>query len=102
RRRRPRRPPPFPYPTLFRSDEVPPTPGRPAVLFVRQTKREPAPALSGWQPLGQAQRRGTTWHVLLRPADASATGGDAALRRSERSEEHTSELQSRENLVCRL
>src|SRR5690606_41859405 len=29
-------------------------------------------------------------------------GGDALLGRGQRSEEHTSELQSRENLVCRL
>src|SRR5207302_7373473 len=33
---------------------------------------------------------------------ASATAAVAAPRRTSRSEEHTSELQSRENLVCRL
>src|SRR5690606_40096149 len=37
------------------------------------------------------------------PADTSHTAGHAARRRGAcRSEEHTSELQSRENLVCRL
>src|SRR5690606_42093691 len=36
-----------------------------------------------------------------RPCDAADRGGVAACPRA-RSEEHTSELQSRENLVCRL
>src|SRR5690606_42045585 len=38
------------------------------------------------------------------PAALATTGGNAASNdaRFERSEEHTSELQSRENLVCRL
>src|SRR5690606_41883092 len=35
------------------------------------------------------------WHVWV-------TGGEATAKLSARSEEHTSELQSRENLVCRL
>src|SRR5436309_9984108 len=37
--------------------------------------------------------------ILLRKAGCSVTGRPC---RSTRSEEHTSELQSRENLVCRL
>src|SRR5207302_6344493 len=59
--------------------------------------------------------RGFGWRLGARPIDrAGATaraeqlGGDEAVelvgeaRREQRSEEHTSELQSRENLVCRL
>src|SRR5271165_7481312 len=38
----------------------------------------------------------------LRADDASLPGRRKALGGDERSEEHTSELQSRENLVCRL
>src|SRR2546430_5833755 len=43
----------------------------------------------------------------LRGADASGPGaprgaGDARCRQADRSEEHTSELQSQSNLVCRL
>src|SRR5436309_11667709 len=41
--------------------------------------------------------------VQHRPAiECSYCSHDAHLRRDRRSEEHTSELQSRENLVCRL
>src|SRR5439155_18333902 len=45
-------------------------------------------------PLGEPQQR----HVLARHADAPA----ADLAVPDRSEEHTSELQSRGHLVCRL
>src|SRR5690349_23975991 len=48
----------------------------------------------------------STWRALPRPADLrSASTKSAASRRrsgSARSEEHTSELQSRRDLVCRL
>src|SRR5690606_41777188 len=78
RRRRPPRSTLFPYTTLFRS-------GAP---------REVAP-VGDPDPL---PRR----HLALDPAARRLQG--AALRRHGpgRSEEHTSELQSRENLVCRL
>src|SRR5690606_40873136 len=39
--------------------------------------------------------------MLVRHSHASGSNGDRATRGA-RSEEHTSELQSRENLVCRL
>src|SRR5436305_10652548 len=71
------RPPPrstlFPYTTLFRST---PSPGRPAAA-AGATPPAPAPPTAGPRP----GRR--------RPVAA-------------RSEEHTSELQSRPHLVCRL
>src|SRR5690606_42129898 len=74
-----RRPPTstlFPYTTLFRSPAA--RPGDPPV-------RRPGGAVGG--------HRGT------QPADPAALGAGMGGRRSE---EHTSELQSRENLVCRL
>src|SRR5699024_11440698 len=40
--------------------------------------------------------------VLLGPHDREAVGGHGDLHRLVRSEEHTSELQSRFDLVCRL
>src|SRR2546427_7964829 len=48
-------------------------------------------------PLGEPQQR----HVLARHADAPAADQNVPLLRL-RSEEHTSELQSQSNLVCRL
>src|SRR5690606_41019625 len=71
----------FPYTTLFRS------PGAPARPAGHQGRRRPAdPQRPGFPGDDPAVRR----------------GGAGALRRRARSEEHTSELQSRENLVCRL
>src|SRR5438874_10241036 len=67
----------FPYTTLFRSPSV--------IVDVRETS-----------PIGRHP-----WH-RLRP---QAAGDQLALRsrlRSGRSEEHTSELQSRRDIVCRL
>src|SRR5436309_4478537 len=84
-----RRPPSstlFPYTTLFRSrcrlaagrgaPDRPPCTRRP-----RPASNEPRPVL---------------------PPRKAAHGGRWSERRPPRSEEHTSELQSRENLVCRL
>src|SRR5258708_18849607 len=73
--RRPPRSTLFPYTTLFRSPSSPPG-GAPC-----------------WQrPLAQA-----CW-----PAVAPACARPARSRPSHRSEEHTSELQSPDHLVCRL
>src|SRR5690606_41794411 len=89
--RRPPRPTLFPYTTLFRSDRGPARPGQdhPGA----RAGRHPRPGLPAravhLRPAALGYRRGVD---LRRPG--------AALR--VRSEEHTSELQSRENLVCRL
>src|SRR5690606_42087657 len=87
------RPPPsstlFPYTTLFRSRWSFPT-GAPV-------RRAFAPA---WTATGVEPAR-----IRFRPAapePACCRRGRAASGRVARSEEHTSELQSRENLVCRL
>src|SRR2546422_4276522 len=80
--RRPPRSTLFPYTTLFRSQaHRPATPHRPAAL---RAARSPRPRL-----YASAARRA---------ADPRA----APVRRRARSEEHTSELQSRLHLVCRL
>src|SRR3712207_7112941 len=75
--RRPPRSTLFPYTTLFRSP-----PGRAAVASPGRPASAPR-----WAPGCRAPPRPTT---------AGAT------RRPPRSEEHTSELQSRQYLVCRL
>src|SRR3712207_7292090 len=86
--RRPPRSTLFPYTTLFRSDqdrlEVPAGPLR-------------RPARAADQRLLLAARRGPAG--VRRPAGGHPRAGEAAV---DRSEEHTSELQSRQYLVCRL
>src|SRR2546422_7362696 len=85
--RRPPRSTLFPYTTLFRSCHVVPGGG---------TRRAPAGARDGG-PHGASRSRAT---------QSQADGGGAVAGRHHlshgRSEEHTSELQSRLHLVCRL
>src|SRR2546427_7271471 len=90
--RRPPRSTLFPYTTLFRSSDRPAWPGDPepgrAVCVVLVALRNPAGHRAAGKARGQEllacrQRRG--------PPDCGV-----------RSEEHTSELQSQSNLVCRL
>src|SRR3712207_7582839 len=89
--RRPPRSTLFPYTTLFRSgpDLPPPDPGLAAGLAVAAEEQGVAPGRGG---RGPHQASGHRDHL-----DAQR----APLRRL-RSEEHTSELQSRQYLVCRL
>src|SRR5690606_41661821 len=77
----------FPYTTLFRSR--PPVPGR-SGCPAATTSAPPPPAS------GRGARPGP--RTAGRPASTSRLPASSATR----SEEHTSELQSRENLVCRL
>src|SRR3712207_8840912 len=83
--RRPPRSTLFPYTTLFRSraDEGRADPGHPALA----RRRRPAPARD------RPARRGARVPLLAAGRGAEDRG---------RSEEHTSELQSRQYLVCRL
>src|SRR5438270_6015362 len=69
----------FPYTTLFRSGVIPSSPS--------------AAASTG--SASRAARRRCTWC-------STAANGPVAATRTARSEEHTSELQSQSNLVCRL
>src|SRR5690606_40261123 len=80
----------FPYTTLFRSQPryiliarfvKCPLQGSPHIVLLRFQAREPG---------------GSLWPTQV------AIGCAEELQASGRSEEHTSELQSRENLVCRL
>src|SRR2546427_6621414 len=73
--RRPPRSTLFPYTTLFRS---------------------PASAIDGVAKAGAGFAGFATWFDMT-PADPGGKAGEAG-----RSEEHTSELQSQSNLVCRL
>src|SRR5687768_18151332 len=90
------RPPPsttlFPYTTLFRSED------RPAIDFRRDTEGDAAGKIC-LDEAGDHVHRGT-----LRREDEVNADGARLLRehRQRRSEEHTSELQSRLHLVCRL
>src|SRR5690606_40505910 len=80
----------FPYTTLFRSQRL-----------VRQQRRrgEREPG----RPVGAGAGVGLGAFAPDRhEADAALLHDDVARPRLARSEEHTSELQSRENLVCRL
>src|SRR3712207_7298659 len=89
--RRPPRSTLFPYTTLFRS-----------------TRRKPSRAGPGGRPSGTAimpgrtDRRGSSArNATSKPAATEARTTQRPRRRA-RSEEHTSELQSRQYLVCRL
>src|SRR5438067_5691646 len=75
--RRPPTSPLFPYTTLFRSRNSTSSPRRPA-SFCQRVAKCPVSAISTRSP------------------------GERVLTRAARSEEHTSELQSRFDLVCRL
>src|SRR5258708_25381421 len=85
--RRPPRSTLFPYTTLFRSPVVGETDDGRVALFVRFTATE-------------RRERGAAHRVLIEPSlDDPCT---ALLRRARRSEEHTSELQSPDHLICHL
>src|SRR2546422_5819934 len=88
---RPPRSPLFPYTTLFRSGGV-----RGARRERRQPRRAPESALR--EPLRHPVGGAWTEAELGRPA----VGPRVEAARGLRSEEHTSELQSRLHLVCRL
>src|SRR2546430_10053179 len=94
--RRPPRSTLFPYTPLFRSRAV------------GSLSRRPRLCADGLRAVPAAHRRGQAGERLdcgiattLRCAAAEA-GGACRARERQRSEEHTSELQSQSNLVCRL
>src|SRR5687768_17919043 len=93
--RRPPRSTLFPYTTLFRSRRVDRTPGRPHGLQHLLARARGERRAGGELPGGE-QRLGARAAARWR----GSAGG--ARRRTTRSEEHTSELQSRLHLVCRL
>src|SRR3712207_8947295 len=91
--RRPPRSTLFPYTTLFRS--------------ARGAEPMGTTTHGGWWPPGLAEARrlvgcSTTAVASGVPGSAGEMGRPTHRRRPRRSEEHTSELQSRQYLVCRL
>src|SRR2546427_8485791 len=88
--RRPPRSTLFPYTTLFRSRECVHRTGRQPIC-ARDRRAPEAIRIRRIVPAGAIDRR------TLRIAP-----GENPVRFVERSEEHTSELQSQSNLVCRL
>src|SRR3712207_7809160 len=83
--RRPPRSTLFPYTTLFRSLRI--RSSRGGILHIRRSSSPPAFAVGG------------ATAVLVARGEVADSRGPAS---SSRSEEHTSELQSRQYLVCRL
>src|SRR5690606_41744577 len=88
--RRPPTPTLFPYTTLFRS-----------------SKRVPLAHKLPWSrpPCRQGRQSGRLRSLMTSPRrslDRQQQRRSTAVDAQQRSEEHTSELQSRENLVCRL
>src|SRR5436190_15793858 len=81
--RRPRSSTLFPYTTLFRSPE-------------RDVKRAALREATRWSPPPELEA-----DFVAALVDGLASG-DREVRRLARSEEHTSELQSHSDLVCRL
>src|SRR2546430_6195032 len=97
------RPPPrptlFPYTTLFRSQFQPTIPGDPPRTPMRAANPVPAPIVP--EPTDESLDEEAAKTLRCKEC------GTMNLQRSvfaasSRSEEHTSELQSQSNLVCRL
>src|SRR3712207_8624787 len=94
--RRPPRSTLFPYTTLFRSARAPPTGGlRPAADTLDQDRSAPSMAVVSF--LSSRFKLASSFSDKA-PISSSSARPRIAIR----SEEHTSELQSRQYLVCRL
>src|SRR5438445_9654531 len=88
----------FPYTTLFRSEGYPGERREIAEEVDGRKKRRPHQV-----PRAQPQADRHAQHDRQREADADPEQrGDQVVEEPPRSEEHTSELQSRQYLVCRL
>src|SRR5690606_40033594 len=100
--RRPPRSTLFPYTTLFRSSKVGISDSNRRITYRYMETTNPHDGATGCQ--GVARKAGGGERLLDAPLRASIRCSSRLRheQRMERSEEHTSELQSRENLVCRL
>src|SRR5690606_39447436 len=95
--RRPTRRTPFPYTTLFRSAYAGTTRGITGACRLRAASAGGLRGLPAHTAVGAASAGLHREPAAAGPQRPARGGG-----RRRRSEEHTSELQSRENLVCRL
>src|SRR5206468_12882955 len=84
----------FPYTTLFRSSRFPPD-------FMFQLTEEETAALRSQIAISNTVRGGRRYRPLVFTEQGVAMLS-SVLHSERRSEEHTSELQSRSDLVCRL
>src|SRR5699024_12097402 len=100
-RRRPR-PAPVPYTTLFRSVNQRETHPFNQQIATRELLARHGTALQAWGPLGQGSPEILGHAVLAEIAEEHRRSVPQVILRWHRSEEHTSELQSRFDLVCRL
>src|SRR3712207_7625197 len=97
--RRPPRSTPFPYATLSRSDPSRPPPrGRPP----RGSRGGRARRHPGLRPRILRREPSSAEAIETEGSGRFTMTGKSAFTPEERSEEHTSELQSRQYLVCRL
>src|SRR2546430_12696096 len=96
--RRPPRSTLFPYTTLFRSYRMPSN-SSPAITGKSEESHDEAPA-SFYEALHKALKKRKTNVEHICPLSDSVAR--RILEDYGRSEEHTSELQSQSNLVCRL
>src|SRR2546422_7404985 len=93
--RRPPRSTLFPYTTLFRSHGLAAIPDAPLDVVPTPAFMRPVIPFAAYDPPGAYSSDRTGWFYVTLP--------DPGLPSStQRSEEHTSELQSRLHLVCRL
>src|SRR3712207_8109052 len=99
--RRPPRSSLLPYTTLFRSADPFDTPQRRALREScrRFVRRAVAPYLDEWEAAGEVPRE---LHKAAAAAGVLGVGFAEGVGGPGRSEEHTSELQSRHYLVCRI
>src|SRR3712207_7837649 len=95
--RRPPRSTLFPYTTLFRSSWRVGT----VMLDRRLDRKSAAEALAAMEAADRQQRRLRLGRAAPRTHESDLVLNSATLD-ADRSEEHTSELQSRQYLVCRL
>src|SRR5690606_40734727 len=95
-------PPPFPYTTLFRSSVITSAnePGRCDVSNTTEVLSASG-VTEGW-PFSSTMKRVVLWARSITSLASTVSPWASAAHGGARSEEHTSELQSRENLVCRL
>src|SRR5690606_40831095 len=100
-----RSPPPstlFPYTTLFRSLEISPS----THTWAKTSSSSRRALLLSWLTLSTSRSRlrrsKGSWYMaaMIRQSLAARVVAPVGLLAHGRSEEHTSELQSRENLVC--